>query len=502
MTDNPLIADNQPQTYGIVPGAPDDLGFRNLTGSDAFEGSGPVSGFASALQNMERHDVGGAFADIGGIAFDALGMMESPLKVFTAAGIGWLIEHFGIVNEILSLMAGDPAHVADHAQTWTNIGDHINGRVRALQDSVNKLADASYAVDSYRIAVNDFARTVALSGEAAYQAANGTNTAATVVATTRSVIRDMFADWAAGRVLTWLGIGPLTPVTFGGAQAAFIADSAVSGARVATRAVSRLRDLVKHLDKMAGTAKSGSRSLTDAAAALRKAADGTTQASGVLTRAARLVGGKTPGIPGQEALIKSMDDVSAAVSKHVDDVNDAVGDAASAAARRAEAGKKIGARKPQPKGQAEAAHASAKRAQKFADDRVAAHTKKLSDAGDEARGIADDLGRLNQRITDDAANAATKARIGDLGEKAAGLAAQTFKEAVVQSLNEDMRAENAQKGYLDQNAERDDGEQKPVMGPAPGAVVVDTNLPPGEPPTMGPAPVKQETWQVRGTLDD
>jgi hypothetical protein len=502
MTDNPLVADNRPEgDSGHL--SVDNLGFRNVSGPDALEGAGPISGFASAAQNMSRGDFGGVVVDGIGIAFDALGVIENPMRACFAAGIGWLIEHVGVFNEILSVMAGDPNQVADQAQTWTNIGDQVTSRVQELQNSVAKLSAASYAVDGYRVAVNDFARAVVLSGDAAYRAADGTNTAATVVATTRSLIRDWFADWAARRVMVWIGMGPLTPVTFGGAQAAFIADSVVSGARVATRATKELRKLVKHLDDLAATAKAGNRSLSDAAAALRKAADGTTGASGAATRAARVLGAKSPGVPGDGALINSMENLGKNASKHVDGLDDAMGDAASAAARRAETGAKIGSRKAPQKGRVtEAAHASAKRAQKSADSRVAAHSKKLSEVDDEARRIAADAGRLNQRIVDDTATA-VKDRLGELGEKATGLTAQATKEAMVQTSNEDMRAENAQKGYLEQNVESDDGEETPVIEPAP-KVDVDENLPPGEPPTAGPAhaqPVRQETWQVRGTLD-
>ncbi|MGB3444806.1 MAG: hypothetical protein WBA97_39215 [Actinophytocola sp.] len=489
MTDNPLIADNRPES-GSGPVSMDNLGFRNMVSPDALEGAGPMSGFVSAVQNMERGDLAGAWTDIGGIGFDALGIIENPMRVFLGAGIGWLIEHFGILNEILSVMAGDPTQVADHAQTWTNIGDHINSRVRDLQASVAKLSAASSAVDGYRVAVNDFARAVVLSGDAAYRAADGTNTAATVVATTRSVIRDWFADWAAGRVMRWFGIGPLTPVTFGGAQAAFIADSVVSGARMATRATKELRKLVKHLEDLAATAKAGNRSLTDAAAALRKAADGTT---GATTKAARLLGVKSPGVPRDGALLNSMENLGKTASKHVDGMDDAMGDAAAAAARRAETGAKIGSRKAPPKGRVtEAAHASAKRAQNLADSRVATHSRKLSEVDDAARGIA-------QRIADDTATA-IKERLGELGEKAAGLAAQTTKEAIIQTSNEDMRAENAQKGYLEQNA-TSEVDERPVRRPS--ELDVDENVLPGEPLTAGPAPqpVRQETWQVRGTLD-
>jgi hypothetical protein len=502
VTDNPLIADNRPES-GSGPVSEDNLGSRNVSGPDALEGAGPLSGFASAVQNMERGDSAGAWVDIGGIGFDALGIIENPMRVFLGAGIGWLIEHVGIFNEILSVMAGDPNQVADHAQTWTTIGDQVTSRVQDLQNSVGRLSAASYAVDGYRDAVNDFARAVALSGDAAYRAADGTNTAATVVATTRSVIRDWFADWAAGRVMTWLGIGPLTPVTFGGAQAAFIADSVASGARVATRAVKELRKLVKHLDDLAATAKAGNRSLGDAAAALRKAADGTTNASGAATKAARLLGARSPGVPGDGALINSMENLGKSAKKHVDGVDEALGDAAAAAAKRAETGARIGSRKAPPKRRVtEAAHASAKRAQKFADDRVATHTKKLSEVDDEARRIASDVGKLNQRIADDT-TAAVKDRLSEIGTKAAGPGAQVTKEAIVQTANEDMRAENARKGYLAQNADSDDGEQAPVLGPAPGEVDVDEDLPPAEPPTAGPAPqpVRQGTWRVRGTLD-
>ena len=533
MTDNPLIADNRPEGDADILSA-DNLDMRSVPGSDEWEGAGPVSGFASALQNLERGDLSGVGFDLGGVAFDALGLIENPMRVCLAAGIGWLIEHFGIFNEILSVMAGDPNQVADQAQTWTNVGDQVTARVRDLQALVDRLPATSGAVDRYRIAVADFAKTVDISGHAAYTAANGTNSAATVVATTRSVIRDWFADWASGRVMMWLGIGPLTPMTFGGAQAAFIADSVVSGTRVAARATKELRRLVKHLDEMGDGLKTGSRSLTDAADALRKGARMPIP-SGPATKAANALGRKRPRIPGEDELIGRMKGLEATAGKHVDDVKDATDDVAAAAAKRADAGKSIGSRKAPNRDHAnKAAHATAKQQQKFADAKLANRAERLSEVSDEARDIAADAGRLKQKLVDDEAKAAAKAAEPTFRERAEGLVTATVKEAMVQTSNEDLRAHNAQSGYVDQYKERHGQEppapeEEPVAGndesrtgpPEPGGAgtpppdpdagpptaqeAPEQAPPPSEPTvtTTGPAPqpVRQETWQVRGTLD-
>jgi hypothetical protein len=57
---------------------------------------------------------------LGGISagLDALAFMSDPIGGLLQYGIVWLIEHVQPLSEALDWLAGDPAQIAAHAQTW------------------------------------------------------------------------------------------------------------------------------------------------------------------------------------------------------------------------------------------------------------------------------------------------------------------------------------------------------------------------------------------------
>ncbi|HEX6356182.1 hypothetical protein [Actinophytocola sp.] len=447
-------------------------GFRNHEGASWFEGAGLTGGAANAIENWQRGDASGVLIEAAGVGLDSLGVIASPWKSLGAAGIGWLLEHVGFLNDFLSALAGDPGMVADQAQTWTNIGDQVTARVEELRQSVSRMAAGQQggAVTAYNNAVEQFAAVVADSAFHAYSAANAAHAAGTLVGTTRALLRDWFAEWSVDRVTKWIAASALTPVTFGGAQAAFITDSVISSARLASRASGELRTLARQLDELAAGAASSGDALKQAARALDDAAGG--QGISWVTRQIANAPGMTKAsrFADEGALARRTQDLGGTARKHVDDLADAQTDVGTAAAQRATTGKKISERgAPGTQPQKNAAHGQAKRRHTSAQARVDQNTGALVDIAHQAQKLADDVDQLHKKVAADKITAAA----GHGGTKFG-------KEFIVQGSNQDQRAAKAEQGYRDQQALLND-EQKSVE----------------EPPRDSP----RETWHVRGTLE-
>jgi hypothetical protein len=55
-----------------------------------------------------------------GAGLDALAFVSDPIASLLQYGIAWIIEHVKPLSEALDWLAGDPAQIAAHAQTWRN----------------------------------------------------------------------------------------------------------------------------------------------------------------------------------------------------------------------------------------------------------------------------------------------------------------------------------------------------------------------------------------------
>jgi hypothetical protein len=514
VTDNPMVADHA--SSGFV------VNFDNAAAAlDGLQGFSPL---ANSVTNLANGDLGGAGIELASAGLDALGYVSNPMKGLAAGGIAWLIDHVGPLNRFLSALAGDPAAVADQAQTWTNIAEHLKTRVDELRASVAKLPVDAEAKRTYEVAVEAFAREVENTAVHAYNAAQRTHLAGTLVATTRTLIRDWIAEWVTDRVWKWAAMAGLTPVTFGAAQAAFITDSVVSGARLAGRATDQLRVLTRNLDDLAAAAGKSGGELRQAARALDDVASGKGLVSTAAKRIADLPGTTNASrAAGVSDLSARMDDLASSAKKHFDDTLKSDPDLTAAAAARAKSdhgmsrrtskGMKTGkdpVRETVKKQHSTAkANAAAKAAEAF---------PSVSKA---ARDLADEVDALRRGIAAD--------KIVDAGTHGV---TRAVKEEVVQVSNQDQRQAKAAEGQeapaprpWDGKMEMPKTEDPPppeTGGPAPGGVGTpppDPNAgppatqeapeqeqpPPSEPTvtTTGPAPqpVRQETWQVRGTLD-
>lgn len=256
-----------------------DLALQNFTAGSISEGAGAAGGAYNAVMDAVQGDWGGAAVEAAGVGLDALGMVMNPLSGLASAGIGWLIEHVGFLKEPLDLLAGDPAAVSAHAQTWTNIATALRETADNYEQSLEGVfVGSGNALVAYSEVSRTYTDAVRTAATHADEAASAIHRSGVIVAVTRSIIRDMIADWVADRAYRWLFASATTAVSFGATQAAFIVDSISSGGFVTTSIRNHLVDLVWKLDDFAEAAR---------------------QSTGAFTRASRSIGELATGVTGQ-----------------------------------------------------------------------------------------------------------------------------------------------------------------------------------------------------------
>nr|WP_240940143.1 hypothetical protein [Planosporangium flavigriseum] len=71
-----------------------------------------------------------------GAGLDALAFVSDPVGVLLQYGVAWIIEHVKPLSAALDWLAGDPAQIAGHAQTWRNVAASLHERAADLDRAV------------------------------------------------------------------------------------------------------------------------------------------------------------------------------------------------------------------------------------------------------------------------------------------------------------------------------------------------------------------------------
>jgi uncharacterized protein YukE len=274
---NPLVAQSEGQEYG----SPDDMvthplsNFNVDTSSpDGFlqhggltkvtEGGGMFNDVASTIQDAYTGNWGGLAMDVGADAMDALGMAMDPLGTLAGAGIGWLIEHISFLKKPLDWLAGDPEAVTAKAQTLQNVSEHLKSSAQNYVQSVGKLQQTQgAAADGYRQAAQNYQQAVTGLAGHLDEAHQAMHTAAMIVGTTRGIIRDTISQFVGDAIIKFIAASALAPVTFGGSEAAFIADEVVEGTSLAANNAGKVAKVVKDAETLAKGAKKSETALRD-----------------------------------------------------------------------------------------------------------------------------------------------------------------------------------------------------------------------------------------------
>ncbi|MBU2670512.1 WXG100 family type VII secretion target [Actinoplanes bogorensis] len=138
--------------------------------------------------------IDGTLGVVGG-ALDGLALASDPVGALLQYGIAWLIEHVKPLSEALDWLAGDPAQIAAHAQTWRNVASSLAGEADELARSVRSgLTEWSgAAADAYRTWAGRREQSLRTLATAAETMGLMTEGAGALIGTVRLMVRDAVA---------------------------------------------------------------------------------------------------------------------------------------------------------------------------------------------------------------------------------------------------------------------------------------------------------------------
>ena len=144
-------------------------------------------------------------------AFDTAAAVTDPLGEALSAGVGWIIEHLGSLNEWLNELTGDSDAVAAAASTWTNIATKLSSCAGDL-DTVcsSRLAgQESLAVATFKTLQAGSASHLRMTGGVAGAISGGLTVASMIVRMVHDMVRDAISD-VIGKLASKVAIGVLT----------------------------------------------------------------------------------------------------------------------------------------------------------------------------------------------------------------------------------------------------------------------------------------------------
>jgi hypothetical protein len=95
---------------------------------------------AEDIEQLAHGVRNGSWVDtaLGGVGagLDALAIVSDPLGALLQYGVAWIIEHVKPLSRALDWLAGDPAQIAAHAQTWRNVAGALHENAADLEQAV------------------------------------------------------------------------------------------------------------------------------------------------------------------------------------------------------------------------------------------------------------------------------------------------------------------------------------------------------------------------------
>ncbi|MFF0318786.1 WXG100 family type VII secretion target [Micromonospora sp. NPDC005252] len=203
---------------------------------------------------------------------DALAFVSDPVGALLQYGIAWLIEHVKPLSEALDWLAGDPAQITAHAQTWHNVAASLREEAatltRAVRDDV--AGWGGNAGPAYRAWAAEQQQAITGLAQGADTMAAITEGAAGLVAAVRLLVRDAIAT-CVSRIIVYAGElvvtgGLATPlvveqvttlVAAWGARIARLLRGLLASLRRLIPEVRRLGDLIEKLKQTLGRLQKG-----------------------------------------------------------------------------------------------------------------------------------------------------------------------------------------------------------------------------------------------------
>jgi uncharacterized protein YukE len=176
----------------------------STTTRTAYTGLSLADGFQGLNQSVRGGSwVDGALAG-GALVGDAAATVIDPFSALLANGLGWAMEHFEPLRDVLDKLAGIPDKVVAHAQTWANMAGALQSMAADLQS--NLAADlpdwGGAAAESYKSMMADNVDGLGGLAVLADTMSAATQAAGNLVQFTRDIVRDLICDLVA-RVIVW-----------------------------------------------------------------------------------------------------------------------------------------------------------------------------------------------------------------------------------------------------------------------------------------------------------
>jgi uncharacterized protein YukE len=138
------------------------------------------------------------------LGVEVVATVMDPISALLANGLGWAMEYFEPLREMLDELTGKPDVVRSHAATWNNMATELADMSQDLAAHLeNDLPDwHGEAADAYRSLMVNNCDALGGLGATAAAIAVATEGAGGLVELTREIVRDLIADLVA-RVIVW-----------------------------------------------------------------------------------------------------------------------------------------------------------------------------------------------------------------------------------------------------------------------------------------------------------
>ena len=165
-------------------------------------------GFADSVQGSGRAIQSEGWVDDllagAGLGLEVASTVLDPFSALLANSLGWAMEYFEPLRQMLDELTGMPDVVASHAATWNNMAGELQSMGEDLLTALNGDTPSwiGPAAEAYQAVMGN--NVDALGGLARISAAMAVATegAGNLVAFTRDLVRDLIADLVA-RVIVW-----------------------------------------------------------------------------------------------------------------------------------------------------------------------------------------------------------------------------------------------------------------------------------------------------------
>lgn len=171
---------------------------------NAYDGAGLVEGYFDMVAAFKSDGWVDDALGVSGFALEVVGSVLDPFSALFANGIGWAMEYFEPLREMLEELTGKADVVMSHAQTWTNMSSELRSIAEDLQsflasDMPGWSGDAADSYQALMVHNVNAANAMSATAEALAVATEG---AGGLVQITHGLVRDLIAELVA-HVIVW-----------------------------------------------------------------------------------------------------------------------------------------------------------------------------------------------------------------------------------------------------------------------------------------------------------